>query len=489
MPDHIFNAVGFYLLAAPPASPAFLEKQSQSKFLWFGILPAFIPAALTAWAIARYPVYALYLDDWSYVHLTYLLKRGTLDFFDLWATSNDHLIFFPRLIVLAMASLTGWDPRAFFVFNYFLAAGAWLFAVLMAWRERAVLGEKNFLWIPFALAIFIFSLRQIENWVWCAEVVYYLPSLCAALCLYLLSRPVFSWKSFSGALVSAVVASASFLSGFLLWPAGLLVIFFMSADNRSQRLKALSIWNLAAAVMTVLYALNYEKPGYHPPMVYDPSLIFHYLVIYAGSMLAHQPQAAVIPGLSALISFLVLAGALFYLKSFPPRVIAAFSAPGVFAILNGIVTAVGRTGFGVDQAAQARYTTFSSYLWISILLLCVLVSRALILRLGSGGGWKSFLPRLPLLLCFAVMIQAAQISFNSLPAIAFHQERVNRAGVEILDSSDPDLSLLFGDPALLEGPIAFLKTEKMNIFDPKLAALLRQSVNQAQDISKGGRET
>jgi len=465
-------------LTASPDSSAFLKKQNQSKFFLSGVLLALLPAVFTAWVIARYPVFTLYLDDWSYVHLTYLLDRGTLSFSDLWATSNDHLIFFPRLIILAIASLTKWDPRGMFLFNYLLAAGAWLFVMLMARRERAALGEKNFLWIPFALGVFVFSLRQVENWIWSAEVVFYLPSVCAAFSFFLLSRPDFSWKSFSAALVGALTASCSFLSGFLLWPAGLLMIFFSLAENRSRRNKALLLWSFAAAVMTALYAFTYEKPSHHPALVYEIPALLRYLVLYLGSPLAHQPETAFALGLSALFLFPVLMGGLFYFRPFPARAVAAFSAPGVFAILNGAVTAVGRAGFGVDQAMESRYTTFSCYLWISILLLSVLVSRAFFLRSASGNKWKIFLQALPLLVCFAITFQASRISFLSLPWIAHHQERVNRAGIEILESPDADLSLLFADPSMLRGPILFLRRKKMNIFDSKLEVLLRQAVNR-----------
>lgn len=456
------------------------EKKTNPRSLFFlGILPAFLPAAFTAWAVLRYAVYVLYWDDWTHVYLLSLFMKGTASLADFWAMSNEHRPFFPRLLFIPLMRLTRWDPLYGLVLNYFLAVSAWCVTVLMVWRERAALGEKNFLWLPGVIAVFIFSLRQSENWVWLSETVYFLPALLAAAAVYLLSQPVLNWKTFGFALACSLAASASFATGFILWPAGFLILCF-AGMSRVRRLKALLLWTAAAVLMTGFYLQGYEAPPHHPMPLYRAGVIFLYLCHYLSSALTADNGSSFVPGLFGLLLFGGFCHYLFRSRLYSSRVTAAVSSPGVFAVLNGLLTAVGRAGFGVQQAMAPRYVTFSCYFWISLVFLSVLTARALENPNATRPKHQT-LAVLPFVLCAAVTVQALKASWLSLPELARHQARVHSAAVQLLDHpADADLSPLFLNPANIQEAIQFLREEKMNVFDSAQEARLRKSVSSQQ---------
>lgn len=347
------------------------------QWLWFGMGLSLIPALLTAWAIFRYPVYVLYWDDWTYVDLMYRVRSGLADFSNFWALANEHRPFFPRLVMIGIAHLTSWDPLWHFAFNYFLAAGVWGCFAFLVWRERAFFGPAASAGLTAAGALFVFSLRQYENWVWSAETVYFLPSLCSVACVVLLSGSRFEWKKFCAALALAFAACASFAAGFAVWPAGLWILG-AAVQDPLRRLKVQIIWAFSALSMLAAYLSGYHRPPHHPPVETDPVQ----MILYLGNYLISPLSSVMAPGIPwiGLLTAALFAGMILYLRGqriVPRRVWTTCAAPGVFSIVNGFLTAAGRAEFGLAQAFSPRYVTFSCHFWVALLLTGVLVLKAM----------------------------------------------------------------------------------------------------------------
>jgi len=68
---------------------------------------ALVPLAFLLCVVARYAVPVPYWDQWEFVPLLEKTYHGQLTFHDLWAQHNEHRILFPRIIMLALAHLTG----------------------------------------------------------------------------------------------------------------------------------------------------------------------------------------------------------------------------------------------------------------------------------------------------------------------------------------------------------------------------------------------
>ena len=70
-----------------------------------------IPMAHVAGIIGVYGVDVPYWDQWRLVPLLAALDDGTMRVSDLWAIHNEHRVLFPRLVMLGLAQLSGWNTR------------------------------------------------------------------------------------------------------------------------------------------------------------------------------------------------------------------------------------------------------------------------------------------------------------------------------------------------------------------------------------------
>src|SRR5208282_4675420 len=74
-----------------------------------GKMLALLPLAFLIWMVSRYAVSVPFGDQWELVPLLEKTYHETLTFHDLWAQHNEHRILFPKIIMLGLAHLTGWN--------------------------------------------------------------------------------------------------------------------------------------------------------------------------------------------------------------------------------------------------------------------------------------------------------------------------------------------------------------------------------------------
>jgi hypothetical protein len=343
---------------------------STRRLAW---LLAVLPPAAILIFILRWGVDVPYSDQFYFLPL---LDGRHVGFSDLIEFHNDHRIFFPRLIMLALAHLTGWNVRAELVATWVIGVG--IFAVC-AWRLR----RDD--WTPWALplvSLLIFSFGQQENWLWGWQMQILLNVLGVVTGLALASLPELTPARLAGVIGAGLVASYSFANGFFFWP---LVAGVLWLSHRS--LKAVALTSLVGLASTLFYFRGYISHRNGIPFLNAGIKgSVEYGLVYLGTPL--QPSTHLWIDWNILHWRLVVAMILAVLGSVALLWTAARSRDDLkrmsfalglagYAVLSAGLTSFGRSWAGVGQAASGRYVTMSMLLWIALVALA-----------GRLRGWK-----------------------------------------------------------------------------------------------------
>jgi hypothetical protein len=346
---------------------------------------ALIPLAFLIWVVAQYAVDAPYLDQWELVPLLEKSYHGELTLPDLWVQHNEHRIFFPQIIMLVLARLTGWNSGYELAVNILLALG--LFAVFIRQVKIAEqkLGVAGLSWAVPAISLVVFSLSQFQNWLWGWQLGMFLNLLTVMGGIVLLAGETFRWHRFVAAALLGIVATYSFASGALVWPIGL-VILFVTTTGIKERKPGIIGWILIGGLTLWSYFYHYHKPEEHPPL----SLIFQmpleytaYVFKYIGSIGVQGVGGdRVVDGVLAFIFGLFGTVALGWtgwmlvrkqIAGF--RTLLPYFAMSLYSVGSAMITGVGRLGFGSDQALASRYCTMETPLWVSLIVFLILLAK------------------------------------------------------------------------------------------------------------------
>ena len=195
-----------------------------------------------------------------------------------------------------------------------------------------------------------------------------------------------NWKYLALSLVAALGATWSLSNGNLLWP-----LLVAAALLLRLRIAAVLSYAMAGALSTVVYLLDYDHPTYIASSLKTPVATIKYLLAYFGSSWpGYHFRLAELVGLCGLAIFLLLLTRLpGYARSrrtFDVQLVLT----AAFCCATGVVTALGRSPLGLDQAFTSRYQTVSLLFWCCLgLLLLGAVSlprpaRNVFFRAGAG---------------------------------------------------------------------------------------------------------
>jgi len=323
-----------------------------------------------------YGVDTPYWDEWDEIPSGLMkIHDGTLTWSDLIAQHNEHRILFPRIVLLATAWFTSWNVRAELLV-------IWLLACLCSfnlWRLSRITGStgsnRDLLLLAAANGL-LFTPVAFENWLWGFQVGFLLPLAAMTTALWLASacRPV---GAFFFAIILSFICTFSMASGFLCWFIVLPLLLF--SEGRLQwrdRIGGLVCWFVGLAGSAVLYGHNYVHSADNSGLlrvVEQPGTAIAYLLAYLGS--AFGWCIGFTPTLICGGVWPVLfVGALIYLwRARADARLIAQTLPWVmlasYALLNGLITMIGRVGFGAGQATAPRYITFAVMLPIGLLFI------------------------------------------------------------------------------------------------------------------------
>jgi hypothetical protein len=325
------------------------------------IAPLFI-----LYAIYTYGVPVPYWDQWELVPLLQKMHDRDLRIADLWAQHNEHRIILPQMVMLALASVSGWNICYEFATNYILAVAIFLFLWSML---RNTFQNKPPAWLVIAFSLVVFSPIQFENWLWGWQIQFFMTLLGTVVAVWSLQRWPGSLKGLLVAIAAAIFAAYSLSSGLFVWVAVMPMIFFTKPRNW----RLLVGWCLAGAATIGLYLYHYVKPAEHPSLLLfmkAPAEFARYVLMYLGSPLgfgnltAAMTAGIAIPAVGGILFILVLRRNRGELAAILPWLVLAIQA-----IICATATGIGRLGFSARQALSSRYATLASLLLLAALVI------------------------------------------------------------------------------------------------------------------------
>ena len=349
----------------------------------------FLPVLLMGICILKYSVNFPFSDQWPLAIMFEKIYSNNLSLSDLFSQFHESRKFFPRLIFIGLAYLTNWDVRYEMLVIFLLTC---IISLNIYCLSRLTL-RSNFITVLFLLAIsnlLIFSPAQYENWLWGIQVVVYIPIACLTGCLVIAKKKLSLRTKLIICFCLCTVSTFSYANGMLTW----LLVFpalTILASGKWQEIFTKNIWIIVSGLLgfitnAVVYFYDYQKPDKHPSFlsaISHPVDTFHYFLAFLGAPLALENlTVATIVGALVFSLWIFLCWQIFRLVKTDfillHRLIV-WLIIGVYAIISGAVTALGRVGFGVGQALAPRYTAFSLYLMVSLIYLlaifCLVASQ------------------------------------------------------------------------------------------------------------------
>jgi hypothetical protein len=326
------------------------------------IAAAAIPLAAAIGFVLAFGVDVPFHDEWNMIDGVARAFDGKLSLHDLWTPHNEHVAFFDHVVIVTIARLTRWNLRAQMLASVLVSACA---LVLFAWSLRRTPGVPA--WSVALASGFVFSLHARENWLWGGQVQLAITVFGAAGALTLLGVRALRWPALAAAILLALVASWSFLAGFLLWPIGAALLAVRPFTEPGSRTRAVVPWLASAAVAIGVPLVTYPARSFTASAGFAPGRILDFVACYVGAGLIGPTSNAAAARLAggAGLAVLVLGGAwVAYRRRASPAVLALWSI-GLFGLGTGFMIALGRGTTSVIQAASSsRYASFSGLCWI-----------------------------------------------------------------------------------------------------------------------------
>jgi hypothetical protein len=344
-----------------------------------------LPALWVGWLIYHYGVDTPWEDEWDSTRLLLeKMQAGTLGLGDFFAFHNEHRIFFPSLLTLGLAKLTHWNVRAELLMIWILAClcslNLWRVAQVTVWRS-----SRTRHWLLLGTNVLLLSPLQWENLLWGFQIGFFLPLATMTACLWVapsLRRPF----DFLATMVLCLISTFSIASGFASWflTAPLLLLWNGKTRARGEKIWWL-IWASVGIVSVCLYFHGFARPAAHrSPMeaIKHPLLAVQFALAYLGNPFCsgtafEQASIAQIAGAALVIALFFSVVYLWRWRR--DRTFLAHSLPWLslssIALVNGVLTTLGRVGFGMNTAMSSRYVSFAIMLPIGLLFLVSLFLR------------------------------------------------------------------------------------------------------------------
>jgi hypothetical protein len=441
------------------------------KIIWRNLLialTALVPALICLLFISRYAVNMLSADDWEIVPLYMKMKVHDLTFADLFGQHNEHRIFFLNLIYMGIGYISNFNVIVpmWFSFAMILSLD---FIILRYIATRNGISDKRKYLFAALISFLLFSLTQYENLLWGFQIGFIMVLFFSVLSCYFLCQMVYTTRKairniyFVVALLVALIDSFSSSQGLITWVTGFAVIL-MIFRKKTFSSPYFIVWTLMAIATWIAYFYDYVKPEHHPSLTYlfeHPGTFLHYFFSIVGNAISGNFKTGTVAVGIFLIIFLLVA----CIKIWKSKQVQQFIFPLALAanslfILGSI--AVGRVGFGAEQALASRYTSFSVYLAVAIALLWM--------ELKDTGKSKTLIKNVAkvfaVILFLSVPLTMAE-GFQNGKKIKI--DRTYSAYLLETASMQPDqiLQRLYPWPELLRNRIMYLAQEKLNVFrDP-----------------------
>ena len=316
-------------------------------------------------------------DMWDgYLGFWYALSSGDASAW--WAQHNEHRIVLARVFFwldFVLFHGAGWSLIVANVLATFAIAG--LFVAALVGRLRETTGQTGprlrFALVGVVIVAASTSWLQQINLVWGFQIQFFLAVLLplAGACLLAAAGPAAraSNARYAGAVALAVASAGTVASGLT---APFVAAIQALATRESWR--RVAIMAVAAVVTTALYLYGYVAPaGSANPIqsLSHPVRLATYVLRYLGGPAESITGSSVVGEVAGVVLLVILAGSAygFARNRDRPRFAAAMLAFAGYLVLGGMITALGRINFGIEQAVSGRYETPVLAAWTAVLVL------------------------------------------------------------------------------------------------------------------------
>jgi len=337
-----------------------LPQKYKSGLVW---LPMLFLAAL----IYARGVNVPFWDEWELAPIFQHLHAGHFLWSDFWRQHNEHRLFFPTLVLTGLAYITHWNVQVECFASLAVAIGS--FTLL---RQVVVesLDHKTKTVLLFLLALVWFSPVQIQNWLWGWQLEWFMNVLGVMLVVFGIARIKGRHATrldLALILAGGILAQYSLGNGTLLWPLAIAALLYMRV-----RAGTTALVTLTGAVTTGLYYFHYANTGEPSKTlaVRQPLQFAKYVLGYLGRPLSFYHKPAIAFGGLLLAAFVSLSVYLLVRQKAAFDKALPWVALGLYAIGSSVITGLARLGFGVSEAYSSRYTTISSLLLASVIMIC-----------------------------------------------------------------------------------------------------------------------
>ena len=360
---------------------------SSRLILGISLCLAIIPAIVLGVLILKYSINVPIQDQWQISTIFEKFNQRTLSFNDLIAQHNESRKFFPRLIFLTLAFITKWNIRYEMLVTFLLAC---IVSINIYLLNRLTIGGSRIKGLTIALIsnIFIFSAVQYENWLWGIQIVVFTPIVCITICILIAYSRLNNIAQILICMVLSTISTFSYANGLLAWVIVLPVLALVKLKSWSEFRKNIILylfWIIGFIANITFYFHDYQKPLSNPnpfESTQYPYQVLQYFLAFLGGSLgvgsSIQPlNNSIILGAIVILLFISLCSyVLWHIKDYKlQHQTIGWIMLGTYAVISALVTSFGRVGFGIEQALSSRYTTFSTYIIISIIHLMIIVGE------------------------------------------------------------------------------------------------------------------
>jgi hypothetical protein len=346
-----------------------------------------IPLIAYFWFLQHYSLNTVLADQFSDVNV---IKASYVQFFPwgpMWVQHFENRIFFPNIVVVLLAHTVAFNIQVEEFLSGVMLVVATTF-IILAHRRRS----PSTPWLYYCpVAILTLSIVQYGNSIWGFQLAWYMVLLSLAGTVLILDRAVLTWVALAGALVVAIVGSFSSLQGLIIWPMGLVLLYF-----RRRPLPQIGVWIAVAAADAVLYFHNFDfatsslYPQYARTHLFD-ALKFYLFAI--GDVVGKpvglgtsNPDNVLVILFGLVIVVLAVGSVLICGLRRDER---TGSPVGIALIVYGLLFVAmitqGRSFLGLGAASFSRYTTFDILILVGIYLALLDRRRVISVKAESGS--------------------------------------------------------------------------------------------------------
>ncbi len=425
---------------------------------------------------------------------------GKLSFSDFWRQHTDHRLLFPKLIMLLLGLLTGYNVLLENATGFLLGLLTYLLIVRHINNNKINFNfDFRYRWLWVLLSCLVFSLYQYFNWFNGFQIQWFLNQFAILVGAYLLANSETTPKSFVLMCLCGLVASFSGSNGIGFWIilVLLLIIKKWRCHERGGYFYGVASLLVCALVITI-YLIDFHKSNPQLDLFYGlkhPLEFIHYILVLVGNLFARSKQ--VVPLVSAPFRAAVFGGAgvvifLFFSvyntikrPSSEVKHQLLFLFMGLYVLFSAAMIAAGRMTFGISQALASRYSTLSVLLWVSVIYMLFNFRVAETIKSPTLIRVVNHIKIALLLIIFIAVLNS---SINTLGSIKRDYNSKECARLAVLYNACPDcLGQVYPDRIWLsEFAIPALKRWSLSVYKDPAPSRNIEKVPQEKWTIKGG---